>query len=214
MNLRLDRISSRIVALWRWLILAGLAGFVTYVALRGISESFDNDGFPESLAIKLELMPLIFPLHMVAGGLALLLVPLTLYVRGSKWHKIAGRVSAVDIFVAGTTAIPVALNYPVTKISAAGFATQGLVWMVLLSLGIWHIRNGRVFAHRACMLMMAAVTSGALFFRVYLGLWKWVWGFKYFYFFYAVDAWIAWGLPLMVMVVWLRSPHGRYSITV
>ncbi len=214
MNLQLSRISSRIVALWRWLILAGLAGFVTYVALRGISESFDNDGFPESLAIKLELMPIIFPVHMVTGGLALLLVPLTLYLRGSRWHKIAGRVAAVDIFVAGTTAIPVAVYYPVTKISAAGFATQGLVWTVLLSFGIWHIRNGRVFAHRACMLMMAAVTSGALFFRVYLGLWKWVWGFKYFYEFYAVDAWIAWGLPLIVMLVWLRSAHGGNSIAV
>ena len=57
----------------RWLMLAGIGCFVIYVAVRGISESWNNDGFPESLAIKLELMPLIFPVHMVAGGLALLL---------------------------------------------------------------------------------------------------------------------------------------------
>jgi Predicted membrane protein (DUF2306) len=204
-NLRLGQVSSTIMSISRWLILAGLAGFVIYVALRGISESWDNDGFPESLAIKLELMPLVFPVHMVAGGLALLLVPVALFLRGTRWHKIAGRIAALDILVAGVTAIPVALFYPVTKISAAGFATQGLVWMVLLGFGLWHIRGGRVRQHRACMLMMAAVTSGALFFRVYLGLWKYFFGFKYFYVFYAIDAWIAWGLPLLAMAVWVRE---------
>jgi uncharacterized membrane protein YozB (DUF420 family) len=195
----------------RWFILTGLGLFVTYVALRGISESWDNDSFPESLAIKLELMPVVFPVHMVTGGLALLLVPLALYLRGTRWHKIAGRIAAAVIIVAGVTAIPVALLYPVTKISGVGFATQGLVWMVLLALGIWHIRAGRVAHHRACMLMVAAVTSGALFFRIYLGLWKHMFGFKYFYSFYAVDAWIAWALPLVGMAVWLRWTRNNIS---
>jgi Predicted membrane protein (DUF2306) len=198
-----------IVANWRWVLLAPIAAFVIYVALRGISESWDNDGFPESLAIKLELMPIIFPVHMVTGGLALLLVPLALYFRRTRWHKWVGRIAAADILVAGATAIPVALLYPVTKISAAGFATQGITWMVLLGFGIWHIRSGRVGQHRACMLMLAAVTSGALFFRIYLGLWKAVVGFKYFYYFYAVDAWIAWGLPLLAMGLWLRTKKWK-----
>jgi Predicted membrane protein (DUF2306) len=198
-----------IVVNWRWALLAPIAAFVIYVALRGISESWDNDGFPESLAIKLELMPVIFPVHMVAGGLALLLVPLALYFRRTRWHKLVGRIAAADITVAGLTAIPVALLYPVTKISAAGFATQGITWMALLGFGIWHIRHGRVGQHRACMLMLAAVTSGALFFRIYLGLWKMVVGFKYFYYFYALDAWIAWGLPLIVMALWLRTKKWK-----
>ena len=193
------------MALWRWLILAPLAVFVTYVALRGISESFDNEGFPEPLAVKLELLPIIFPVHMVAGGLALLLVPLVLFLRGTRWHKLVGRIAAVDVLVAGVTAIPVAVLLPVTKMSAAGFAAQGITWLTLLGFGIWNIRAGRVGAHRACMLMMAAVTSGALFFRVYLGLWKFVGAPKYFYAFYAVDAWMAWGLPLIVMALWLRA---------
>ncbi len=197
------------MAVWRWLTLAPLGVFVTYVALRGISESWDNDGFPEALAVKLELLPIIFPVHMVTGGLALLLVPLVLVLRGTRWHKRVGRIAAVDILVAGVTAIPVALDMPVTKISAAGFATQGITWMALLGFGIWHIRNGRVASHRACMLMMAAVTSGALFFRLYLGLWKWVGVPKYFYTFYGLDAWLAWGLPLIVMAVWLRTTRWK-----
>ena len=204
MNLRVGQISSAIVAISRCCILGAVGLFVTYTALRGISESWNNNGFPESLAVKLELMPIIFPLHMVAGGLALLLVPLVLYLRGTAWHKFVGRIAAVDILIAGVTAIPVALQAPVTKISAAGFTAQAITWLTLLAVGIWNIRRGRVAQHRACMLMLAAVTSGAMFFRVYLALWKLMWGAKYFTTFYACDAWIAWGLPLLVMTVWVR----------
>ncbi|MET3896906.1 hypothetical protein ABIB57_000830 [Devosia sp. UYZn731] len=205
----MDKVSPRIVAVCRWLILAPLAGFVIYVAARGISESFDNEGFPEALAVKLELLPIIFPVHMVTGGLALLLVPLVLYLRGTRWHRLVGRITAINIVIAGITAIPVAVVVPVTGMSAAGFVAQGITWIVLLGLGIWNIRCGRVASHRACMLMMAAVTSGALFFRVYLGLWK-VFGVpEHFEAFYALDAWIAWGLPLIGMALWLRLNRRR-----
>ena len=192
------------MAISRRLIMAGLLLFVTYTAVRGITEAWDNDGFPESLAVKLELMPLVFPVHMITGGLALLLVPLTLYVRYTRWHTLVGRIAAVDILVAGITALPVALEAPVTKISAAGFAAQAIVWMVLLGLGFWNIRRGRVAQHRAFMLMLAAVTSGAMFFRVYLAFWKLLGPPHHFEAFYAFDAWVAWSLPLVAVMVWLR----------
>lgn len=213
MNSDLDKASPRIVAVWRWLVLAPLAVFVMYVAVRGISESFDNEGFPEALAVKLELLPIIFPVHMVTGGLALLLVPLVLYLRGTRWHRLVGRIAAIDILIAGITAIPVAVVMPVTNASAAGFVAQGITWIVLLGFGIWNIRVGRVASHRACMLMMAAVTSGALFFRVYLGLWKIFGVSKYFEAFYAFDAWIAWGLPLIGVAIWLQLFAPRHLST-
>lgn len=211
MNSSFDRASPRIMAVWRWLILAPLGVFVMYVAMRGISESFDNEGFPEALAVKLDVLPVIFPVHMVTGGLALLLVPLVLFLRGTSWHRLVGRFAAIDILVAGVTAIPVAVVLPVTAVSAAGFAAQGIVWMVLLGFGIWAIRGGRVAYHRACMLMMAAVTSGALFFRIYLGLWKKYGVSGHFELFYALDAWIAWGLPLLGVAIWLRLGAPRQS---
>lgn len=204
MNSNLDKASPRIGAVWRWLLLTPLGVFVMYVAVRGISESFDNEGFPEALAVKLELLPIIFPVHMVTGGLALLLVPLVLFLRGTRWHRFVGRIAAIDIFVAGITAIPVAVVMPVTNTSAAGFVAQGITWIVLLGLGIWNIRGGRVASHRACMLMLAAVTSGALFFRIYLGLWKTFGLSKHFETFYALDGWIAWGLPLIGVAIWLH----------
>ncbi len=196
------------MAISRPVILAALAVFVTYTAVRGISEAWDNDGFPESLAVKLELMPWVFPIHMITGGLALLLVPLTLYMRNTRWHRVLGRIAAVDILVAGITAIPVALEAPVTKISAAGFTAQAIVWLILLGLGLWNIRRGRVAHHRAFMLMLAAVTSGAMFFRVYLAFWKLLGPPHHFEAFYAFDAWVAWSLPLALVMVWARRRVG------
>jgi Predicted membrane protein (DUF2306) len=208
-QLHKNQFSAKIMAICRWVSFACLAGFVTYVALRGISESWDNDGFPEALAIKLELMPFIFPVHMVTGGLALLLVPLAIYMRHTIWHKWAGRIAAIDIAISGITAIPVALAYPVTRISSIGFTAQALIWLLLLAFGIYHIKNGRTKQHRTCMLLLAAVTSGAMFFRIFLALWKLVGTRDYFTSFYALDAWMAWSLPLITMLLYLRK--SQYS---
>jgi uncharacterized membrane protein YozB (DUF420 family) len=194
---------SKIMANSRRLAFASAYIFAAYTALRGISESVDNEGFPEALTLKLDHLPIVFPVHMVTGGLALLLVPLVLVLRGTRWHKIVGRIAAVDIAIAGVTAIPVALQSPVTRVSALGFTAQGLTWLVLLGLGLWHIRNHRYEQHRNAMLMMAAVTTGALFFRIYLGLWKVYGSPTQFDTFYAVNAWVAWGVPLAITALWV-----------
>jgi Predicted membrane protein (DUF2306) len=196
--LRHGRVFAPIVAISRWLLIGCVLAFAIYTGLRGISESWDNEAFPEVLALKLERLPLIFPLHMITGGLALLFVPLTIALRGTGWHKIAGRATSGIVFIAGITAIPVALKYPVTTISALGFMAQGVTWMVLLTFGLWHIRHKRVRQHYSCMMMMAAVTSGALFFRLWLGLWKPLGAPQWFEVFYACNAWVAWGLPLLI----------------
>ncbi len=198
------------MAIWRVVLIAlaaPLAAFILYTAFRAVSESWDNDGFPEALAVKLELLPAVFPVHMVTGGLALILVPLTLFARGTRYHRWLGRITAADVIVTGATAIPVALEAPVTAISAAGFFTQGVLWLSLCALGIWHIRNGRVEQHRRAMLLMAAVTTGAMFFRIYLALWMHYGWPRHFKAFYACDAWIAWGIPFLVVLA-LTWPRG------
>ena len=195
------------VAIYRWplaLIITIIMLFVTYTAIRAMSEAYFSDGFPEALAIKVELLPLIFPIHMVAGGLSLLLVPATIYLRRTRFHKFFGRIAAADILVAGITAPFVAWAVPVTIISATGFTAQSVAWMGLLAAGIWNIRNGRVKAHQTCMLLMAAVTSGALFFRIFLALWARFGDHHYFNDFYALNAWIAWSIPLVAVLVFHR----------
>lgn len=190
------------------LILSAIGAFILYTAAKALLSPFATDDFPESLAIKVELLPLIFPVHMVTGGLALILVPLALALRRRRrWHRLAGRVAAADVLVAGLTAFPVAWVAPVTTWSAAGFSAQAVTWLALLTLGIVNIRRRRIAAHRACMLLMLATTSGAVFFRVYLALWAMYGTSRGFETFYACDSWIAWMLPLAVTALILSLPR-------
>jgi uncharacterized membrane protein YozB (DUF420 family) len=191
-----------------WAILAGLAALVSYTVWVALSAAWDPSDFPEALAVKLELLPVIFPLHMVTGALALLLVPLAWSQRRKpRRHRLAGRVAAIDVTVAGVTAFPVAWTAPVTFGSAAGFSAQALVWLTLLTTGIRAIRRRDVAAHRRAMLLMAATMSGAMFFRLYLALFAALGSYRHYELFYACDAWLAWLLPLII-AAWLLKRTG------
>lgn len=191
------------------LILSAILAFVLYTAIKGFWSAFDTDDFPEALAVKVELLPLIFPVHMVTGALALLLGPLAILLRKRpRWHKPVGRIAAADILISGLTAYPVAWAAPVTFWSAAGFSAQATVWLTLLALGIYNIRRRRIARHRAAMLLLLATTSGAVFFRIYLALWAMYGTMRGYERFYACDAWLAWLLPVAATALWLRN-HPR-----
>ncbi len=197
------------------IMLAAICVFLWLTAYKALNATFDNEDFPEALAIKVELLPVIFPIHMFTGGLALILVPLTLVLRPwPRFHRIAGRITAVDVVLAGITAFPVAWVEPLTPWSAAGFTAQAIVWMTLLALAILAIRRGEVERHRACMLMMAAVTSGAVFFRIYLALWAIYAHHRFYHLFYACDSWLAWGLPLAITAFLLKRAGENRTIPV
>lgn len=202
------------LAALRWLILAGIAAFVTVVAIKAFMQSFDQEDFPEDLLVKVELLPVIFPVHMFTGALALVLVPLAIVLRPwRKWHRLTGRIAAADVGIAGVTAYPVALIAPVTTWSAAGFAAQATAWLVFLVLGLWNIRRGRVARHRMFMLLMTATASGAIFFRIYLASWVILAQGRHFAVFYACDAWIAWLLPLLATLVFAKRTGGWRSLS-
>jgi uncharacterized membrane protein len=192
----------------RWVIVSAIGAFVTNVVVKALMQTFDQDDFPEALLVKVEALPVIFPVHMFTGALALVLVPLALLLRPwPRWHRIAGRIAAGDVLVAGITAFPVAWVEPVTPWSGAGFIAQAAVWLAFLALGIWNIRRGRIEQHRACMLLMTATASGAIFFRVYLASWTIVGEGRHFAAFYSGDAWLAWLLPLLATALFIKKRH-------
>jgi uncharacterized membrane protein YozB (DUF420 family) len=177
--------------------------------VKALLAPFAVEDFPDSLYVKVERLPIIFTVHMVTGGLALLLVPLAIALsKRPRWHRPVARIAALDIALAGVTAFPVALVVPVTRVSAAGFCAQGLAWLILLAAGIAAIRHKQPIRHRECMLLLAAVTSGAVFFRIYLALWAIFGSLRWFEWFYALDAWIAWCIPLGVTAFLIKRAGG------
>lgn len=186
--------------------------YVIVVAAKAFAAAFQNDHFPEALAVKLELLPVIFPIHMVTGALALVLVPITYLLRRRPPHRWVGAITALCVLISGITAFPVAWTEPVTPWSGAGFMAQAVIWLVLLGLALWSIYKRRIREHRYYMLLMAATTSGAVFFRIYLALWAIYGDFRHYRLFYSIDSWIGWLIPLALSIFLLRrsSPWRRF----
>lgn len=205
-------VTKKSVSKWRITSLSILTIATLYlilVAAKGIAAAFDQDDFPEALAIKMDALPFLFPLHMVTGGIALLLVPLTYMMRRTIWHPWLGAITTTLVLISGLTAIPVAYYAPVTPWSGAGFMAQAIIWMTLLGLGLYYLWKRKYRAHRYFMLLMAAVTSGAVFFRIGLALWAIYGDFRYYRLAYSIDAWIGWLLPLCVAIILLKRPNLR-----
>ena len=176
-------------------MLAALGLYLIDAAVQAMRAPWQIDDFPEALYIKTELLPWTFSLHMVTGGLVLLLIPAMIALRHRpRWHRRLGRITVPVVLVAGVTAFPVALVAPVTPLSAYGFTVQGALWLLFLTLGLRQIRRGNIAGHRAMMLLMAATTTGALFFRIYLALYALYGDPRHYQAFYALDAWSAEGL--------------------
>jgi uncharacterized membrane protein len=155
---------------------------------------------PYELFAVLQRLPLAFPLHMIASGAALILIPIAAFARPRRGiHRALGRVAAAAVVIGGLTALPVALASEATAPARAGLFTQGLVWLALLAFAVSAIRRGDVARHARFMLAMAAVASGAIWLRLVtfaatsIGL-----PFEQVY---AGAAWTCWLVPLGVAAI-------------
>ncbi len=146
-----------------------------------------------------ERMPGVFKIHMVSSAGALLLIPAVIAMRRRPdVHRMLGRLLGAFVVIGGLTALPVAIFSHSSVIARAGFFVQGVVWLALFAAAILAIRTGKRARHVQLMLAMAAVTTGAVWFRLIIG--------SAIYFqlpfepVYAAAAWIGWLVPLAVVL--------------
>jgi hypothetical protein len=155
---------------------------------------------PYPLFLVLQRLPVAFPLHMVASGLALILIPIAAFLRHRRViHRAAGRAAAVCVVVGGTTALLVAMASEATFGARAGLCAQGLVWLALLAAAVVAIRRGAVATHARLMIAMAAVASGAIWLRLFV--YAAVSAGLPFDPAYAAAAWVCWMVPLALAAV-------------
>jgi hypothetical protein len=165
------------------------------VALGAVALGLGLAPLPYPLFLVQQRLPFAFPLHMVASGLALILIPIAAFLRRRRGaHRVAGRAAAVCVAIGGITALPVALASEATFVARAGLFAQGVVWLGLLAAAVVAIRCGAVTQHARLMIAMAAVASGAIWLRLVVyaagsaGL--------PFDSVYAVATWACWLVPL------------------
>jgi len=165
------------------------------VALVAIALGLGLLRLPYELVIVLQRRPIAFPLHMVASGVALILIPIAARARRRRdLHRAVGRAAAICVAAGGLSALLVAFASEATAVARAGFFVQGVVWLALLAAAVTAIRRGNVARHVRLMIAMAAVASGAIWLRLVIcgavaaGL--------PFDPVYAVAAWVCWMVPL------------------
>jgi len=182
------RASSRVFAIIVFLL-------AVPVALGAIALGLGLLPLPYPLLLVLQRLPVAFPLHMLASGLALILIPIAAFLRHRRGvHRAVGRMAAVCVAIGGTTALMVALASEATVVARAGLFLQGVVWLVLLAAAVMAIRRGAVSRHARLMIAMAAVASGAIWLR--LTVYAAVSAGLSFDPAYAVAAWACWMVPL------------------
>lgn len=162
---------------------------------------------PYEMYLLAERLPVIFRLHMAASALALLLLPLVLAARHKRHlHRALGRALGAFVVAGGLTALPVAVLSSSGELARAGFFAQGLVWLWLLGAGWLAIRAKDRNRHAHLMLMMAAVTTGAVWFRLIIGS-AIALGLP-FEPMYALAAWTGWIVPLLLVRHWPPLSRG------
>lgn len=151
-----------------------------------------------------ERVPVIFRLHMVASALALVLLPFTIAFRNTAHlHRPMGRALGIFVVLGGLTALPVAVLSSSGEGARLGFFVQGVVWLALFAKGWQAIRARDRRRHARLMLMMGAVTTGAVWFRLITGS-AIIFGLP-FEPMYAFAAWAGWLLPLAIVQQWPRT---------
>lgn len=164
---RSSRAGLFVSPLRRLLMVSGVIGLALPTAIVAIGEGAGGLPLPFNLHLVDQRLPVVFKLHMLASGLALLLIPLVIWLRReSRWHKPLGRVAATAVLAGALTSLPVAAFSNSVGMARAGFFAQGVVWLVLIALGYRAIRERRVGCHGKLMVSMAAVASGAIWVRL------------------------------------------------
>jgi uncharacterized membrane protein YozB (DUF420 family) len=165
------------------------------------------------LAYDLEVLrqrrPLAFPLHMITGGLGLMLAVSAIATRRRpRLHRPLGYVAAVLLIFASLAALPTALASLAHTVTVAAFVVQAIVCTGCLVVGWRAIRGRRIRRHRAAMLAAAATAFGAVILR---GLLVLIDGLALPHEpAYAVAAWVAWLAPLALVLAW-QSRAGQPS---
>jgi hypothetical protein len=190
---------------WRHLLpLAMSTGLVLAAILTGLAalgSALGAPPLPPPLALLDQRLPGIFRLHMLAAGLALILLPGAILLRHKpRLHRPVGRAAAACLFVGAAAALPSAIASEAAWVAKLGFLAQGGLCLTLLILALVAIRRGERTRHAQLMQQAAATAFGAVVLRILLVL-----AVRLeppFDVACAVIAWVSWAVPLAAVHVW------------
>lgn len=167
-------------------------GFV----VEGITRGADH------VAHHIENVGSILAVHMIFGGLAVILVPVQvsrMWRRGDRRkHVYLGWALVPIVTIAALTTPPISFNMTLPFWSELGFALGSVAWFCALVMGIWAIKTGQLIRHQRWMVMMAALSFGAVSFRLQLPILRIFWDMDLVFPYLGWTCWV----PNVLVVAW------------
>lgn len=200
-----------------WCLLVICVAFGCFALWMGGTETLSLAGIVEGA--KERALPMVFVVHAVAGGVALIAGALQfnqrLRTRNRPLHRIIGRIYVGAVWTASLGGLWSALFFAVDIPARVMFGVAAIFWFTATTLAFWHIRQGRVALHRNWMTRSFALS---LFFVTFQ---PWVEGLEGAGLTHAVayplGVFLSWSINLVIAEVWLRRsrpPHGhRQKVT-
>jgi len=189
-------------------LIVGVATLAAATGIAALGSGLGMSALPRALAILDQRLPGIFRVHMVASGLALILIPCTVLLRRYRSaHRYVGRVTVALVLTGAIASLPSSLASEASPLARLGFFTQGVLCLAFLLQAIRAIRMGKVERHARLMLCIGAIMFGAVLLRLMMAL-----AVRLqlpFEAAYAIIAWLSWALPLTGVCVWYHSGLAR-----
>lgn len=154
---------------------------------------------------------LLIAIHAVTGGLALLIGPIQFLprvrARYPAAHRIVGRVYMICVAWSSIAAFGAGLSSISGMVAQIGFCFLAIIWFYSVAQAYRTIRQRQIHLHRIWMIRNYALTSSAIFLRLWLGG-----GIAYLVMtentamledltqapIYTTAAWISWVFPLVI----------------
>lgn len=166
----------------------------------------------ESFHLRFDEMPLFTGMHVIGGGIVLLVggtqfVP-ELRLRYPSIHRWFGRLYLSFVSIGGLGGLVMAPYSDGGLVAHFGFGLLAVLWLLSGWFAFRAIRQGQVEIHQMWMMRNYGLAFGAVTLRIYMGLFT-LSGVP-FPEFYPVIAWLAW-VPNLIFVEWVLLRHGLRS---
>ncbi|MBY4892122.1 DUF2306 domain-containing protein [Rhodobacteraceae bacterium N5(2021)] len=184
----------------------GFAATWTSFVVEGISRGADH------VEYHIENVGSILAVHMITGGLAVILVPLQvsrMWRRGDRRkHVYLGWALVPIVTIAALTTPPISFNMTLPFWSELGFALGSVAWFGALVMGIWAIKTKQIVRHQRWMVMMTALSFGAVSFRIQLPILRIFWDMDVVFPYLGWTCWV----PNVLVVAWWWHRQSKAQV--
>jgi uncharacterized membrane protein len=186
----------------------GIAGYAFYFLLQPLDP---NNGFQA----KMFTSGIQVPIHFIASGIALFIVPFQLSKKlrksSIKLHRHIGKIYTLAVVLGGISGLIMAFNASGGIYAKMGFTLLSLAWLYTTFFAVKYALAGNIAQHKRWIYRSIAVTSAAISLRLFLGIGLGVFQLPFFTV-YIPASWFCWILNLIICEIILMKKKTKFNL--